>query len=316
MGLATHPGGQAPSVPPAAAKVPPPAAPEDLEVVVEETGEAEIEIEMDDLKIEPVDVTASFSKAAAPAPGASGEEVSGTSEEEEEVAVEEPPGVQAAPLLTAREADDIRDHLTEAEVFLKYGLVEKAIAELQGILKKVPDHIHAHQKLIAVFRNQKKADKVIRQMLKLAAVFDQQGDEEKSAQLVEEARAFDPSHKALLEYERASGPSAITIDVEGLEEVHKARVPKAPPPSPTRPSLELELEPLVSVSQPPAEPEEILLPTEEEVPATGVPLGELRAVQEEDLAPAVEPLGVPAHRGEPRARRGSGPQGPARRFSR
>ena len=297
MGLATHPGGQAPAVPQPpgrdAVKPSPSAPPEDLEVIVEETGEAEIEIEMDDLRIEPVDVTASFSKAASPPPGLAGAEVSDAPEEEEEISLEEPPGVQAAPPLTAREADDIRDHLTEAEVFLKYGLVEKAIAELQGIIKKVPDHIHAHQKLIAVFRNQKKTDKVIRQMLKLAAVFAQQGDEEKSAQLVEEARALDPSHKALLEFERASGPSAITIDVEGLEKSIKAGEPKAPTPAPSKPSIELDLEPLVSVSQAPAESEEILLPTEEEVPAAGIPLGELRAVQEEDLAPAVEPVGVP-----------------------
>ncbi len=298
MGLATHPGGQAPAVPQPpgsdALKPPPAAPPEDLEVIVEETGEAEIEIEMDDLRIEPVDVTASFSKSASPPAGPVGAEVSEAPEEEEEISLEKPTDVQTPPPLTAREADDIRDHLTEAEVFLKYGLVEKAIAELQGILKKVPDHIHAHQKLIAVFRNQKKTDKVIRQMLKLAAVFAQQGDEEKSAQLVEEARALDPSHKALLDFERASGASAITIDVEGLEKSTKAAEPKAPAPAPSKPSIELDLEPLVSVSQSPAESEEILLPTEEEVPAAGIPLGELRAVQEEDLAPVAEALGVPA----------------------
>ena len=190
----------------------------DLDVVVEETGEAEIDIDMDDLNLESAEHTSSLSSQAM---GVGETQVEAPSGARETSFAEETPPEQeiippkAKPALSAREADDIRDQLTEAEVFLKYGLVEKAVAELQAILKKIPDHIHAHQKLIAIYRTQKKGDKLLRQLLKLAAIFRSQGDEDTSAHLVDEARTIDPNHKALMEWDRVAasgGPASSSME--------------------------------------------------------------------------------------------------------
>ncbi len=189
----------------------------DLDVVVEETGEAEIDIDMDDLNLESAEHTSSLSSRAVAGGDAQIEELSGA--RETSFADETPPEQEiippkGKPALSAREADDIRDQLTEAEVFLKYGLVEKAVAELQAILKKIPDHIHAHQKLIAIYRTQKKGDKLLRQLLKLAAIFKSQGDEDTSAHLVDEARTIDPNHKALIEWDRAATGGSTSSSME------------------------------------------------------------------------------------------------------
>ncbi len=296
MGLDVHP--VAPSPPAPEATVPPPQAsakdvakpqePDlDLEVVVEETGEAEIDIDMDDLAIEAADVTASLSRASEGAGKVPEEEPPHVPAEES--FAEMPRPVQETVTLSAREADDIREQFTEAEVFLKYGLVEKAIAELQGVLKKVPDHIHAHQKLIAIFRNQKKEDKVIRQMIKLAGVFKDQGDLEKSTQLVEEARAMDSGHKALLEWDQGPvGGGSLAAAVASLS-TFGIRVPVKPSP-PAMLELDVEEPKMASGAAPALEPEEIVLPAETEATGGRSHSGGLGAMEDMGLVPEPQVL--------------------------
>ena len=214
MGLSTQPAPKSPAQTsaPAATEAATPEAPE-IQVQVDETGEAEIEIAMDDLEIPKLDVTASMSR-----PGQRFSQAIRAEEEAEEAVsqakAEEVPAAAPPRALDAREAEVIREQLTEAEVFLKYGLTEKAITELQSILKKVPDHVHAHQKLIAIFKNQKRTDKLVRQILSLAQVFRGQGDQETFETLLEEARAIDPNHKALRAIGEAEEEIAVPVTVE------------------------------------------------------------------------------------------------------
>lgn len=127
---------------------------------------------------------------------------------EEEVEVkekEEIEGETSSKEERQRELDErtgaaIQEKFSEAQIYLKYGLVEKAIGELQSVLKIVPDHIQAHQKLIGIYRQLDKKDKLVRQIIKLANVFKQQGDIDTSENLVEEAMQIDPNHKAILEF--------------------------------------------------------------------------------------------------------------------
>jgi tetratricopeptide (TPR) repeat protein len=46
--------------------------------------------------------------------------------------------------------DFITEHLTEAEVFAKYGLSEKAIEHLRAIIERAPKHLAAHEKLYRI----------------------------------------------------------------------------------------------------------------------------------------------------------------------
>ena len=236
----------------------------------EETGELEIEIDMEDLPLPKAEVTASFARpaelpaAAAPSPPAGVEPL--------ELESEEPALIEkglSKPTLDAREAEIIREQLTEAEVFLKYGLTEKAIAELQSVLKKLPDHIHAHQKLIAIYKSKKNTAKAVRQILKLAQVFQDQGEGETCANLVEEARALDPNSEeiqrflegALPRSAEAAGVSALTgqIEEDARQKVTKEKAAAAPFP-------ELDLELLGAVEEPSRELGEVVISLDQPTP--------------------------------------------------
>ncbi|MEO8036414.1 MAG: tetratricopeptide repeat protein, partial [Acidobacteriota bacterium] len=61
------------------------------------------------------------------------------------------PAVEIAAAELAGEAGDdldfITEHLTEAEVFAKYGLAEKAIEHLRAVIDRSPNHVVAHDRL-------------------------------------------------------------------------------------------------------------------------------------------------------------------------
>src|SRR5258706_176162 len=46
--------------------------------------------------------------------------------------------------------DFITEHITEAEVFAKYGLAEKAAEHLRAIIERAPKHLAAHEKLYRI----------------------------------------------------------------------------------------------------------------------------------------------------------------------
>ncbi len=262
---------------------PPPAAPADVkfaEESINETGESEIEVVIGDLEPPPVaeavtDLAEQEEKAEAVSslpseplmavPPASPEEIAIELEEpeaeQEGVAEAAPPAETQAPL-DAMEGEMIREQLAEADVFLKYGLSEKAIGSLQGVLKRIPDHIQAHQKLISIFKTLGKKDRAVRQILKLADVFKKQGDAETCATLLDEARAVDPNHKAIQEFEEPPvPPTTARFSSEAILSGAQARGAKQ-----KAPRIELDLQPLeVLASQeapqaaPPKEAEESIV---------------------------------------------------------
>lgn len=278
-----------PSPPPSGAVVAPSAAPPpppaEEHLAPEETGELEIEIEVEDLQMASGEVTASLPSGARVAPSVEPE----TPALPTEAPASPPAAAEEAVQVTAgerklspREAEAIKEQLTEAEVFLKYGFADKAIAELNAVLKKVPDHVHAHQKLISIYRKQKKIDKAVRQILKLAQVFADQGDLETRDNLVEEARTLDPNSEALkafLEPERPA-PKPTELDLELL-------LPPVPqePPRPVTEEVEIALDEGERASleaEPPVEPL-----------AEGGEAASAAAVSEA-MAPAVEPVAAEA----------------------
>ncbi len=291
MGMAKEP---APPPPPPAAAPPPP------EEAVNETGESEIEVVLGDFEMPQVSTDAAIALEPEPLePPAQTEPLRPVPQEQpEEIAIEldepeaeqqpseaGPPEIEpeAAPL-SAMEGEMIREQLAEAEVFLKYGLSEKAVGSLQGVLKRIPDHIQAHQKLITIFKGLGKKDKAVRQILKLAEVFRKQGDEETCATLLEEARAIDPNHKAIQEFEEPSAQAAQRFSTEAL--LSGASRPAA---KPKPPKIEFDLQPLE------------VLPSKEEVPAATPIQSEESIVidlSEAEASPAAEEAREVAERAE------------------
>src|SRR5437763_795020 len=54
--------------------------------------------------------------------------------------------------------DFITEHITEAEVFAKYGLAEKAAEHLRAIIERAPKHLAAHEKLFRILLDEGEID--------------------------------------------------------------------------------------------------------------------------------------------------------------
>jgi len=89
--------------------------------------------------------------------------------------------------------DFLNEHLTEAEVFLKYGLVEKAREQLQAILDRYPDHLPSLMKMKEVHVEEGRRGKAARCSLRVAQLLREKGESEKAADWEEEARELDPT---------------------------------------------------------------------------------------------------------------------------
>jgi tetratricopeptide (TPR) repeat protein len=173
--------------------------------------------------------------------------------------------------LDGEAAGKIQERLSEAQIFLKYGLVEKAIGELQAVLKEVPDHIQAHQKLIGIYRSLDKKDKLVRQILKLAQVFKDQSDKDTCDNLVDEARQIDPNHKSIIDFvdgapQAAKAPDKIENikDIDSLAESFRSKkAAQAPPAS----GKAVEEEPMIIEEEEAQSEEDIVIEIGEPEPA-------------------------------------------------
>ena len=88
----------------------------------------------------------------------------------------------AAPVMEEDEGeadnlDFITEHLTEAEVFAKYGLAEKAIEHLRAILDRAPRHAAAHEKLLRVLMEEGDTAQIKEAANQYIALLREQGDE-------------------------------------------------------------------------------------------------------------------------------------------
>src|SRR5712692_8457770 len=86
------------------------------------------------------------------------------------------------PSLEAEEAgedlDFITEHLTEAEVFAKYGLGEKATEHLRAVVERAPKHLAAHDKLFRVLLDEGEVEAARAAASQYLAVLQEKGDSE------------------------------------------------------------------------------------------------------------------------------------------
>ena len=81
----------------------------------------------------------------------------------------------------------ISEHLTEAEVFVKYGLLAKAREQLHAILERYPREMAAHQRLIEVHVGEGNTELAVKECLLLADLKKAQGLDSEVRELVNEA---------------------------------------------------------------------------------------------------------------------------------
>ena len=103
------------------------------------------------------DMSADFSSPAPPAPPPRMETVADPEERSEDL-------------------DFITEHLTEAEVFAKYGLAEKAIEHLRAVVERAPKHLPGHDKLFRILLDEGEADAARTAANQYVALLQETGD--------------------------------------------------------------------------------------------------------------------------------------------
>jgi tetratricopeptide (TPR) repeat protein len=97
------------------------------------------------------------------------------------------------------EAPSINDLYVEGEVYVKYGLKEKALEQFKRILSLDPDHIDARVQLKEIYLADGDNSLASGECVKLAKSYSAIGDEEGYRRCIQEARNLDPDNPALAE---------------------------------------------------------------------------------------------------------------------
>ncbi len=188
----------APSVPAPAASAPAPRVPappaqkaprvpaimdEDLPPVVElDTDVAEAPMDVSELSEPVIDID---------------EALSGPLEVEPSVA--EPPSEQtqqeidAVTSLSSDDEENIKEKMTEAEVFVRYGLVDKAVEQLKDVLDRFRFHTAAREKLIEIYRDQGMSNEAAEELTQLATIYTRLGQNDNAEKARIEARSINPA---------------------------------------------------------------------------------------------------------------------------
>lgn len=117
--------------------------------------------------------------------------------------------VEAPP--AGEEDYQVSDHLAKADVYLKYGLVDKAIEHLQQALSLSPRHLVARQRLKGIYLDRNLAEQAVKEGLSIASILVGRGQTAQAAAELESCINLDPGNAEVREaLERLSGGVART----------------------------------------------------------------------------------------------------------
>jgi|GEM_PF-1455737 len=108
-----------------------------------------------------------------------------------------PPAAPLVSIVTSEEKEFVSEHLIEAEVFNKYGLVDKAIEQLHSIIHKYPQSVPTRQKLKEIYLEKGERDRAVDECIQMSRIFRRQGDLDQAEYLLSEARQINPNHSGL-----------------------------------------------------------------------------------------------------------------------
>jgi tetratricopeptide (TPR) repeat protein len=164
--------------------------------------EMEIEADLDEspavetlLTIEEETDSPSVDRPAPPeATAADDDDLIGSEEQESSDGSSRIQEIQAVVGKEAEDEDFISEHFTEAEVFMKYGLLEKAKGQLRLILERYPRHAASHGKLKEIYVGEGDRGKAVDACLALADLEKGRGEDEKARDFINEAIRIDPGN--------------------------------------------------------------------------------------------------------------------------
>jgi tetratricopeptide (TPR) repeat protein len=118
-------------------------------------------------------------------------------------------GVTEAEQDTGGHETVLADNLTEADVYIKYGHLNKAIVHLEKNLDIEPTHILTHERYLQIFVEQGNTREQINTLMVLSSLYLDGGEKEKSEKALAEVIALDPGHEEALR-RRDQGTAPVT----------------------------------------------------------------------------------------------------------
>lgn len=138
-------------------------------------------------------------------------------------------------VVSAEENAFVSEHLIEAEVFNKYGLIDKAIEQLNSIISKYPFSVPAHQKLKEIFLEKGERDRAVEQCIQMSGIFRTQGDLDQAEDLLSEARQINPNHSGLNRAFKELASTSTNVAEPAAQQAPAAVTPPASAPEPESP---------------------------------------------------------------------------------
>jgi len=143
-----------------------------------------------------------------------------------------PPSPVTVPEGPDEERDFVSEHLIEADVFTKYGLIDKAIEQLHIITGRYANSMAAHQKLKEIYVEKGERAKAVEECVIMSKIFRRQGDMDQAEDLLSEARQIDPNHpsleKAFKEMPATTSSTDVLSEIERLAQSLRANIQPKP----------------------------------------------------------------------------------------
>jgi tetratricopeptide (TPR) repeat protein len=86
----------------------------------------------------------------------------------------------------------IQNHMTEAEVFIKYGIIDQALAHLLEVIEINPRHFEANVRLKHIYADRRENDKVLACLTNMASICMENEDLAQAEELLNEAEELKP----------------------------------------------------------------------------------------------------------------------------
>jgi pilus assembly protein FimV len=164
--------------------------------------------------------------------------------------------------------DFITEHLTEAEVFAKYGLAEKAAEHLRAVLERAPKNLSAHERLFRILLDEGDISGARAAASQYIALLEERGDDDAiiaaKNEFLSRGQAFDAkapvrAPEPVISFEETADEITFDLDATEVEELptieeFEEAVPLAEEPETIEAAEELsfgELEPDVPVEEQP-----------------------------------------------------------------
>ena len=141
----------------------------------------------------------------------------------EELEVEEPPAPAPQPgAVRGGEDSALAEALAEVDVLIKYGLSAKAVEQLEGIVRRFPEHATVRVRLLDLYRDQKNTGKAVVQALLLAELHEKQGLLEESRSVLRAALDLAPGNEQIMaKLGMAPAEDETPEDIEAIETIEE-----------------------------------------------------------------------------------------------